>query len=290
MEQFTTSLEGLESGMQTLIATMGRLVIEYTFSVIGAILLLFAGFFVAGQVRKVVYAGIKKTRNADETLARFISKVARYAILAVVIVMVLSQFGIQTASIIAALGAAGLAIGLALQGTLQNVAAGLVLLFLRPFKVGDYIESRNVAGIVEEIGLFATELKTLDGLYVLAPNSEVWGTPITNFSREKQRRFDLSIGIGYDDDIDKAMDIMREIIAREDRVLASPEPFLFVDSLGDNAVGVTCRVWIKTPDYFPTTRQLTKDAKIEFDKAGLTIPFPQRELHIIAGKTPMAAE
>lgn len=290
MEALTTSINSLEGSMQMFIATVGSLAVEYTFSVIGAILLLIIGFLAAGQVRRFVYAGIKKTRNADETLARFISKVARYAVLAVVIVMVLSQFGIQTASIIAALGAAGLAIGLALQGTLQNVAAGLVLLFLRPFKVGDYIESSNVSGIVQEIGLFATELKTLDGLYVLAPNSEVWGTPITNYSREKQRRFDLSIGIGYDDDIDQAMDIMREIIAREDRVLASPEPFLFVDSLGDNAVGVTCRVWITTPDYFPTTRQLTKDAKIAFDKAGLSIPYPQRDLHIINGTPPVAAE
>lgn len=290
MEQLTSSIENLEGSMQVFIATVGRLVIEYTLSVIGAVLLLIIGFMVAGQVRRFVYAGIKKTKNADETLARFISKVARYAILAIVIVMVLSQFGIQTASIIAALGAAGLAIGLALQGTLQNVAAGLVLLFLRPFKVGDYIESRNVSGIVQEIGLFATELKTLDGLFVLAPNSEVWGTPITNFSREKVRRFDLSIGIGYDDDIDHAMKIMGDIVAQESRVLDNPEPFLFVDSLGDNAVGITCRIWVNTPDFFPTTRQLTKDAKIAFDKAGLSIPFPQRDLHIITGKALDAAE
>lgn len=290
MEQLTNSIQNLEGSMQVFIATVGRLVIEYTLSVIGAVLLLIIGFMVAGQVRRFVYAGIKRTKHADETLARFISKVARYVILALVIVMVLSQFGIQTASIIAALGAAGLAIGLALQGTLQNVAAGLVLLFLRPFKVGDYIESRNVSGIVEEIGLFATELRTLDGLFVLAPNSEVWGTPIINFSREKQRRFDLSIGIGYNDDIDLAMDIMRDLVAKESRILDMPEPFIFVDSLGDNAVGITCRFWVGTLDFFPTTRQLTKDAKIAFDKAGLSIPFPQRDLHIITGKSDITAE
>jgi small conductance mechanosensitive channel len=225
-----------------------------------------------------------KAKHGDQTLAGFVSKAARYAVLALVIVMVLSQFGVQTASIIAALGAAGLAIGLALQGTLQNVASGLVLLFLRPFKVGDYIESSNVSGVIQEIGLFATELKTLDGLYVLAPNSDVWGTPITNFSREKTRRFDLSIGIGYDDDIDKAMKVMQQIIAKDDRVLENPEPYLFVDSLGDSAVGVTCRVWINTPDWWATTRDLTKNAKQAFDKAGISIPYPQREVHIFDDK------
>lgn len=280
MEELTQNFAELSTGMEGLVATVGGLVVEYTFSVIGAILLLIVGFFIAGQVRKAVYSGIKRTKNADETLARFISKVARYAILAVVVIMVLSQFGVQTASIIAALGAAGLAIGLALQGTLQNVAAGLVLLFLRPFRVGDYVDCGSFDGIVEEIGLFATEFRTLDGLYRLAPNSEVWGSPITNFSRMPIRRFDLSIGIGYDDDIDLAMKTMREVISANEEVLTDPEPFLFVDSLGDSAVGVTCRVWIKTPVWYPTSRQLTKDAKQAFDKAGLSIPFPQRDLHI----------
>lgn len=284
MEELATSLSKLDSSTRGLVTTVGELAVEYTISVVGAIILLIIGFIVAGQVRKLVYAAIMKAKHGDQTLAGFVSKAARYAVLALVIVMVLSQFGVQTASIIAALGAAGLAIGLALQGTLQNVASGLVLLFLRPFKVGDYIESSNVSGVIQEIGLFATELKTLDGLYVLAPNSDVWGTPITNFSREKTRRFDLSIGIGYDDDIDKAMKVMQQIIAKDDRVLENPEPYLFVDSLGDSAVGVTCRVWINTTDWWATTRDLTKNAKQAFDKAGISIPYPQREVHIFDDK------
>ena len=280
MENLATNIANLESSTGGILTTIGKLAIEYTLSVVGAIVLLIVGFMVAGQVRKLVYAGIMKTKHGDQTLAGFISKAARYAVLAIVVVMVLSQFGVQTASIIAALGAAGLAIGLALQGTLQNVASGLVLMFLRPFKVGDYIESSSVSGVIQEIGLFATELKSLDGLYVLAPNSEVWGTPITNYSREKMRRFDLSIGIGYDDDIDKAMKIMKQVIGKDDRVLTDPEPFLFVDSLGDSAVGVTCRVWINTPDWWATTRDLTKNAKQAFDKAGISIPYPQRDVHL----------
>ncbi|MEM8539984.1 MAG: mechanosensitive ion channel domain-containing protein [Pseudomonadota bacterium] len=280
MEQLANNITNLDSSAGGLIASISKLVVEYTFSVIGAVVLLIVGFIVAGQVRKLVYSGIMKTKHGDQTLAGFISKAARYAVLALVVVMVLSQFGVQTASIIAALGAAGLAIGLALQGTLQNVASGLVLMFLRPFKVGDYIESSSVSGVIQEIGLFATELTTLDGLYVLAPNSEVWGTPITNFSREKTRRFDLAIGIGYDDDIDKAMKVMLQVVSKEDRILPDPEPFLFVDSLGDSAVGITCRVWINTSDWWATTRDLTKNAKQAFDKAGISIPFPQRDVHI----------
>ncbi len=281
MDQITSNIANLESSFGGLATTIGSLAVEYTVSVIGAIVLLIVGFMVAGQVRKLVYKAIKKTKHGDETLARFVAKAARYAVLALVIVMVLSQFGVQTASIIAALGAAGLAIGLALQGTLQNVASGLVLLLLRPFKVGDYIESSAVSGVVQEIGLFATELKTPDGLYVLAPNSEVWGTPITNYSREKTRRFDLSIGIGYQDDIDKAMTIMKQLVEKEKRILADPEPFLFVDSLGDSAVGVTCRVWVNSPDWWETSRDLTKVAKLAFDKEGISIPFPQRDVHLI---------
>lgn len=280
MEELSKSLANIENGTGGVVATIANLIVEYTLSVVGAIVLLIVGFMVAGQVRKLVFKAVIKTRHGDETLAGFISKGARYAVLALVVVMVLSQFGVQTASIIAALGAAGLAIGLALQGTLQNVASGLVLMFLRPFKVGDYIESSSVSGVVQEVGLFATELKTLDGLYVLAPNSEVWGAPITNYSREEMRRFDLSIGIGYDDDIDKAMTEMQKLIDADERVLKDPEPYLFVDSLGDSAVGVTCRVWINTADWWATTRDLTKQAKQSFDKAGISIPYPQRDMHI----------
>jgi small conductance mechanosensitive channel len=200
-------------------------------------------------------------------------------VLIVVLVTVLSQFGVQTASIIAALGAAGLAIGLALQGTLQNIAAGIMLLVLRPFKVGEYVEGGSVSGTIQEIGLFATEVKTVDGLFVLAPNSELWSSPVTNFSRNATRRFDLTIGIGYNDDISKAISVYRELVAADSRVLDTPEPYYFVSNLGDNAVDITARIWMRTPDWFKTTRDLTEKAKLRFDEEGISIPFPQRDVH-----------
>lgn len=273
-----------ERSVETFAIAAMEYIAKYTFSVLGAILVLIIGFFVAGLVRRWLFSGIMRTKIGDETLAIFVSKTARYVILIIVFVMVLSQFGVQTASIIAALGAAGLAIGLALQGTLQNVASGLVLLVLRPFKIGDYVDCGGTDGIVQEIGLFATEFRTLDGLYRLVPNSSVWGSSITNFSHHRTRRFDLVIGIGYDDDIDKAMEIMSEIVAQHDTVLNKPEPYLFVENLGDSAVMVTCRVWIKTPDWWVTTRDLVKEAKQAFDKAGISIPYPQRDVHIYEEK------
>jgi small conductance mechanosensitive channel len=257
-----------------------RLIIEYAFSVVGALLILVIGFIVAGIVRHWVYTALKRLRNSDETLNLFIAKGARYTVLILVFVMVLTQFGVQTASIIAALGAAGLAIGLALQGTLQNIAAGIMLLFLRPFQVGDYVETTNAKGVVKEIGLFATEFETLDGLYLLAPNSDVWGSTVTNFSRKPKRRFDLVVGIAYKDDIDKAFAAFEALARDHDKVLADPEPFIYVSNLGDSAVEVTCRVWIATPDWWTTSRDLIRLAKQRFDAEGLSIPFPQRDVHL----------
>ena len=267
-------------------AMMAGLVTAYAFSVIGAIIILVIGFWIAKKVKNAVFRLVN--RKGETTLAHFLAGVARYAVLTIVLVMVLQQFGIQTASVIAALGAAGLAIGLALQGTLQNIAAGVMLLFLRPFKIGDYIDTGSASGTVQEIGLFATELKTIDGLYLLAPNSSVWGSEITNYSYHTKRRFDLTVGIGYDDDIDLAMNTLEEIVRTDSRVLDDPEPFLFVSNLGDSAVEVVARIWIPTSDWWPTRRDLTKKAKQTFDEKGLSIPFPQRDLHIYKAEDPTA--
>lgn len=259
---------------------LGSVAAEYTLSAIGAIVLLIVGWMVAGFAERSIYKAAGKVEHFDETLRRFISKLARYAILAMVLVAVLGQFGVQTASIIAALGAAGLAIGLALQGTLQNVAAGIMLLVLRPFKVGEYIEAGSIKGTVESVGLFATELKLPDGIFMMAPNSQLWSTAVTNYSRNSRRRFDLAIGIGYNDDVNKAMDIYRDIIANERRVLSDPEPYIFVSNLGESAVEVTARVWMNTSDWWNTTRDMTKLAKERFDAAGISIPFPQRDINM----------
>ena len=274
------TVDGVTNAAFTLWDAASALVVAYAFSVIGAIVILIAGFIVAGLVRRWVYSTLKRLRHSDEMLNLFIAKVARYGVLILVLVTVLSQFGVQTASIIATLGAAGLAIGLALQGTLQNIAAGIMLLFLRPFQVGDYVETTNAKGVVKEIGLFATEFETLDGIYLLAPNSEVWGSTVTNFSRKPKRRFDLVVGIDYKDDIDKAFAAFEALASEHDKVLSEPAPFIYVSNLGDSAVEVTCRIWIGNADWWTTSRELIKLAKERFTAEGLSIPFPQRDVHL----------
>ncbi|WP_176083992.1 mechanosensitive ion channel domain-containing protein [Martelella sp. HB161492] len=254
------------------------LIAQYTFSVIGAIILLIVGWIVAGILQRSVKVSMARLKNVDQTLAGFFGAVTRYAVLVIVIVMVLGQFGVQTASIVAALGGMALAIGLALQGTLQNIAAGIMLLVLRPFRVGEYIDTGSINGIVMEIGLFATELKTPDGMYRLAPNSTLWNVPITNFSRMPTRRFDLVVGIAYEDNIDTAITILMDLAEKHENVMTDPAPDCFVSNLGDSAVEITLRYWASSAVWWPTSREMTKNAKNAFDAAGISIPFPQMTL------------
>lgn len=269
---------------------IGALIVAYSFSVIGAVILLIVGYLLAGLVERWAYAGLGRIRGFDETLRKFLSKTLRYALLILVLVTVLAQFGVQTASIIAALGAAGLAVGLALQGTLQNIAAGIMLLVLKPFRVGEYIDAGNVAGTIVEIGLFATELKSPDGVYVLAPNSELWNTPVTNYSRNRLRRNDLAIGIGYDDDAKRAMELLMGLAGSDDRVLRDPAPDTFMAELGDSAVTVTLRYWTSNADWWKTKLDMTTRAKKAFDENGISIPFPQRDVHVYGLPAPERAE
>ena len=275
---------GMLTTAEAALVEAGQLPVAYSFSIVGAIILLIAGYVVAGVAERWAYAGLGKFRGFDETLRRFFSKAARYAVLILVGITVLAQFGVQTASIIAALGAAGLAIGLALQGTLQNIAAGIMLLVLKPFRVGEYVEAGDVAGTIEEIGLFATQVKRIDGLFILAPNSELWNTPVTNYTRNPLRRYDLTIGIGYDDDIDLAQETLAGLAEGDVRVLEDPAPATFVIELGDSAVGITLRYWTATPDWWQTRIDLTKAAKQAFDQKGISIPFPQQDVHYIPVK------
>ncbi|MBA1344050.1 mechanosensitive ion channel family protein [Rhizobium sp. WYCCWR 11146] len=250
---------------QTALSQASALAVQYSFSVLGAVILLVLGWTLAGFASRWAYEGLSRVHGIDETLARFFTNVLRYALLILVFITVLGQFGVQTASIIATLGAAGLAIGLALQGTLQNIAAGIMLLILRPFRVGEYIETSSVAGTVREIGLFATELKTGDGLYRLAPNSTLWNTPITNFSREPTRRNELKISVAYEDDIDLAMERLMNLAKADSRVLTSPAPSVFIDSLGDGTISVALRYWAKTGDWWLISRDMVKRVKLAFD-------------------------
>jgi len=263
--------------IQAGLAQLSALIVSYAFSAIGAVVLLVVGYFVAGLAERSILAGLGHIHGFDATLRQFFAKIARYAILVLVVIMVLGQFGVQTASIIAAIGAVGLAIGLALQGTLQNIAAGIMLLALRPFRVGEYIEVGQVAGTIEEIGLFATRLRAADGIYLLAPNSTLWNQPVRNFNRNKVRRNDITVGIGYEDDIDLAQDALLDIAATDPRVRKNPPPAAFVAALGDSEVSVTLRYWTSDSDFFATKLALTKRAKEAFDGKGMPIPVPQQE-------------
>lgn len=255
-------------------AQIEALLIQYTLSVVGACLILVVGWFLTQLFGKWTYVALSRIRGVDSTIAGFFSNFVRYFLMVMVIVMVLGQFGVQTASIVAALGAAGLAIGLALQGTLQNIAAGIMLMVLRPFRVGDYIETGTVSGIVKFIGIFTTEFETPDGLYRVAPNSLLWNVQITNFSRMPTRRFELNIGIDYGDDIEKAISIMRDVVDADRRVLSNPPVETFVNALADSAVTLTLRYWTLSADFWPTSRDMIRKVKAGFDAQGITIPYP----------------
>jgi small conductance mechanosensitive channel len=231
---------------------LAALAVQYSFSIVGAIVLLVGGWALAGMISRWAYQGISRIHGIDETLARFFENVFHYGLLILVFVMVLGQFGVQTTSIIAALGAAGLAIGLALQGTLQNIAAGIMLLVLRPLRVGEYIETGSVKGFIVEIGLFATEMKTADGLYLMAPNSTLWNTPITNHSRENSRRQELSVAIGNDADATAAKLTILNVVMADKRVAKVPPPRVFSDDLTAEKTVLTIQYWAKTMEWSET--------------------------------------
>ncbi len=245
---------------------------------ITAIAILIAGWVVGNWTSNRV----KSLKKLDNTLKTFLGGLAKYAILAIAAVAVLGQLGVQTASLLAVLGAAGLAIGLALQGTLSNVAAGVMLLILRPFNVGDYIETGNIKGVVKALNLFTTELNTLDNLHIFAPNSQIWDTEIVNFNRNKHRRHDLVNGISYGDDINAAIKAIKSAVEKDKRLITTEEktPVYFVDSLGESSVNITARYWTNTSDHLQTKWDLAKSTKEALDKAGITIPFPTRTLEI----------
>ncbi|MBP3192801.1 mechanosensitive ion channel family protein [Natronogracilivirga saccharolytica] len=271
---------GINSEMGEVAEMIVEEIVPYGLNVLGAIVILIVGWLVASWVSKRVFRACDKSERIDNTLSPLIAKAAKIIILFATLIAVLGQFGIETASLVALLGVAGLAIGLALQGTLSNVASGVMLLTFRPFNVGDFIDAGGTMGIVDEIGLFTTKMHTLDNVYLLVPNSNIWGANIKNFSRNELRRVDMVFGISYSDDIDKAFEIIQEALDADERVLKDPEPLLAVGELGNSSVDLLVRPWTKGPDWWATRLALTKDIKQRFDKGGITIPFPQRDVHL----------
>lgn len=247
---------------------------------LGGVVLMVGGWWFAGRVQRATAALLTRQTRIDPTLRGVLSSLVHYGILILVAVAALGEIGVETTSILAALGAAGLAIGLALQGTLSNIAAGLMLIWLRPFRVGDYVETASFAGTVHEVGLFATELHSTEGVFQFVPNSELWNKRIVNYTRMPTRMVDLKFGISYSDDIAAARQALLACVAADGRFEATPAPFVFVDELADSAVVLRLRAWTPTADYWPMRRALIESGKIALEQAGLTIPYPQRDLHI----------
>ncbi len=253
----------------------------YGLSVLGAVIILVVGFMVAGWAARMTKRLLDRSERLESTLKPFVVSIVRYAIIIFTVIAVLDQFGVQTTSLLAVLGAAGLAVGLALQGTLSNLAAGVMLLIFRPFKIGHYIEAAGIAGSVEEISLFTTELNTPDNVHITVPNGQLWGAAIKNYSRNTTRRADVSVGIDYGDDIGKALEIIRTVVLSDPRVRQEPAPMFLVTGLGESSIDLQARAWCAASDYWPLRFDLNRKVKEALDAGGITIPFPQRTVHLV---------
>jgi small conductance mechanosensitive channel len=251
--------------------------------VLTAGLILFVGFWLARLISRQVRNLLPHTGRIDSTLAPLVSQVLRYGIMIITVVIALSQFGIQTTSILAVLGAAGLAIALALQGTLSNIASGVMLIWLRPFNVGDAIDAEGISGSVLEIGLFATELRTYDGVFIFVPNSRLWNAKIMNYSRETNRMVEIKIGIGYEADMGKARDVLLDVAKKDARVLIDPTPTVHVGTLGAISVEAVLRAWTKNSDWWGTKIDLTEKGKAVLEDAGIRIPYSQMDRAALDG-------
>jgi len=272
-------LASLPEGMRENANDLMPLFIEHGLAILGAVIILIVGFWIAGRASAFTMRALDKPLNSDQMLKGFFGSIVRYLVIIATILAVLGQFGIETTSLIAVLGAAGLAVGLALQGTLSNVASGVMLLVFRPFRVGHFVELSGMSGTVKGLNLFTTELATGDNVQIIIPNSGVWGQPLKNYSAHATRRVDMVFGIAYDADIDKAMGIIHAAIAADDRCHTQPEPLVVVGNLGDSSVDLTTRVWCAGSDYWGVKFDLTKKIKETFDAEGVDIPFPTRTVY-----------
>ncbi len=272
-------IEKIKTALVELVATWGL-------KVVGVLLALFAGWIVAGALRRNLVRQLE-AREFDATLTKFFGNMVRWLVLIATALGCLGAFGIQTASFAAVLASAGLAIGLAFQGTLSNFAAGVMLLVFRPFKVGDFVEAGGTSGTVVEIELFTTELKGADARKIVVPNTKIFGDTITNYNASPVRRTSMPIGVAYDADLDKTREVMMKAIRSVDLVVDDPAPVVYLTELGDNAVVWNVRAWSNTADYWAMHEAVMRAVKIELDKAEIGIPFPQMDLHVVEAKAPL---
>lgn len=276
-------IAGAPETVDRMVSTLVEFASVYGLRVIGAILILIIGRILAGQARR----GVNKLGDArrwDASLTIFLASLVYFLVMALVFISMLSSFGVQTASLVAVLGAASFAVGLALQGSLSNFASGIMLLFFRPFKVGDYVDVAGEAGTVKNMAIFTTTLATPDNVRIEVPNSKIYGGIIKNFAGYDTRRIDLTVGISYNDDMGKAMEVIRSVIKADARVLAEPATTIAVAELGDSSVNLVVRPWVNRGDYWAVRFDLIQGIKNALDAAGIEIPFPQRTVTMIGAK------
>jgi small conductance mechanosensitive channel len=244
-----------------------------------AVAILILGLWLAKRLKNLMSKVMIK-RGVDAMLASFMSSIAYILAAAFIVIAALGHLGIQTTSLVAIIGAAGLAIGLALQGSLANFASGVMIIAFRPFKVGDFVEAGGAVGVVEGIQIFSTQMKTGDNKTIIIPNANITNSNITNYSTKDTRRVDLVFGIGYDDDIKKAKQILEDIVTNDERILKDPAPVVAVSELADSSVNFIVRPWVNAADYWAVYWDLTETVKLVFDKEGISIPYPQQDVHM----------
>lgn len=265
--------------MEDILNQLQSVIAQYGLQVIGAVATLIIGIWISKLLAKSLSKVMKK-REVDEILSKFVYNIVKIALITFVIISAAAQVGIQTASFVAVIGAAGLAIGFALQGSLSNLAAGVMLIIFKPVKVDNYIEGGGAAGSVESVGIFITTLRTPDNKVVYIPNSLLTSGNITNYSAKDTRRVDLVFGIGYSDDIDKAKNVIQSVLNNDSRVLKDPPPQIVVSELADSSVNFNVRPWVNTSDYWGVYFDTTEQIKKKFDEQNISIPFPQRDVHM----------
>ncbi|HKI78038.1 MAG TPA: mechanosensitive ion channel domain-containing protein [Ignavibacteriaceae bacterium] len=265
--------------MENIISTVRDVITLYGLKIISAILILIVGFWIAKMIKKYLKKILGK-RNLDATINSFICNLTYTAMIVFVVIATLAQVGIQTTSFIAVIGAAGLAVGFALQGALANFAAGFLLILFRPFKAGDFVQAGGSSGTIEEVQILYTQMKTVENIKVVIPNGKIMGDSIINYSANEMRRAEWIFGIGYGDDMKKARGVLKSLIESDKRILTDPAPQILVKELADSSVNFGVRAYIKTSDFWGVYFDMTEKVKEKFDQEGINIPFPQRDVHL----------
>jgi small conductance mechanosensitive channel len=265
--------------MEDIVPKLQTLITFYGLNIIAAVIIFIVGRWIAKAFKNLTQK-VMTRHKVDPTIVSFLGNLTYVALMVFIILAAINQLGVQTTSFIAVIGAAGLAIGLAMQGSLSNFASGFLLILFRPFKVGDFIEGAGVAGVVEEIQIFVTQLKTLDNKTIIIPNSRITGDNIVNYSAKEVRRIDLVVGVSYKEDIQKVKQVLQDVLSKDGRILKDPAPTVAVLELADSSVNFAVRPWVKTDEFWDVYFDTLENVKMRLDEEGIGIPFPQRDVHI----------